>query len=210
MSFVHAELSESNGTVDTDNLAVHHGVFDDGTGEVGKLAWLAHTVGVDHVLLQIRVLDSVAHRGAKETRGNGADTNLASQIASHRQGHTGNTTFGSRVGSLTSLSLGICNRGDVDDDTRVFLLLRRLLNVGNDVSGDQAADVEGADEVDPDYLGKDIQRLRLAVPEHDLLCHTHASTIDNSRDVTKGSNALLNRADDRLLSCDVGCTRPKD
>lgn len=66
MDIFFLQLSESNGTVDTDNLAVHHGVFDDGTGEVGKLAWLAHTVGVDHVLLQIRVLDSVAHRGACE------------------------------------------------------------------------------------------------------------------------------------------------
>lgn len=43
-----------------------------------------------------------------------------------------------------------------------------------------------------------------------LLCHANTSTVDDSRNVAKSSNTLLDRAGDRFLSCNIGRTWPKD
>jgi len=51
--------------------------------------------------------------------------------------------------------------------TRTFLL-RGCFDVGNDMGGNQTANIEGADQVDSDDLLKDVQWLRLAIPEHNL------------------------------------------
>lgn len=51
--------------------------------------------------------------------------------------------------------------------TITFFLLG-ILDVGDDVSSNQPTDVESANEVDSDDLLKNVQWLRLTVPEHDL------------------------------------------
>ncbi len=45
---------------------------------------------------------------------------------------------------------------------------RRVLDVSDDVSCDQAANVECAHQVDPHDLLKDVQGLRLTIPEYNL------------------------------------------
>ena len=98
------------------------------------------------------------HRGLHDTRSDGVDTDaVGGEFTSHGKSEGDNTTLGSGVGSLSDLAFVCSDGGSVDDDTALAHLVGVL---GCHGVGGEAGNIEGADEVDVDSLGEDVEGVR--------------------------------------------------
>src|SRR5450830_392404 len=181
----------AQGTVETDHLAIEHAVFNDVPDQRGIFARFAQARRERHPGGQ-GVADfrghARHHRGFENTGGDGHHPNAeARQLPRGWQCQAGDRTFGRGIRRLTDLPVKRRHRRGIDDHAALTVGIR--LGFCNGRSG-QAQQVEAADQVDVDHLGKAGQPMGAVLAE-DLLAAHHTGAVHQPVQATKGRNGGL-------------------
>src|SRR5690606_11932104 len=175
----------AQGAVETDHLAIEHGVFDDMAHQ--RRVFLGHTQAwrERHIPGQGATYflgHAGHHRRLEDPRGDGHDPDaMARQFPRCRQGHADNTALGGGIGGLTDLAIVGSYRGGIDDHPALALLIRTALR---HYLGDQSQHIEAAQQVDPQCSIEAGQRMG-AVTAEDLFPGGNPGAVDQAMYTTE-------------------------